>query len=74
MTPPRRAPPCHPLQSQITILEQPGQDGGNKFKLVGVVVHDAPFSAQLPYLGSGQPDHEDYVKAEIGGKLPGGFT
>ena len=28
----------------------PGE-GGNKFKLVGVVVHDAPFSPHLPFLG-----------------------
>jgi hypothetical protein len=50
-----------------------GTSPGNKFKLIGVVVHDAPFSPHLPYLGQQQTEHEDYVEAKIGGKMPGGF-
>ena len=52
--------------------ESPGESE-NKFKLVGVVVHDAPFSPHLPFLGKHQTDHEDYVEAKIGGEMPGGF-
>ena len=51
----------------------PGPNSGCKFKLIGIVIHDVPFSTHLPFFGSGAVGHEDYVEAKVSGKLPGGF-
>ena len=59
---------------QVTVLEGlTGPSGSSKFKLIGIVVNDAPFSTHLPFFGSGAVGHEDYVEAKVSGKLPGGF-
>ena len=69
-------PTSSPLCFQVMVVESPQRvaGSGSKFKVIGIVVHDAPFSAHLPFLGSQQPDHEEYVEAKLGGKLPGGFA
>mmetsp|Transcript_41117 Transcript_41117/g.122732 ORF Transcript_41117/g.122732 Transcript_41117/m.122732 type:complete len:189 (+) Transcript_41117:139-705(+) len=62
---------AHPqCQMQVTVLESRGPDGGNKFKVIGVVLHDSPYGAHIPLLGG---DHIDYVETKVSGFMPGGF-
>ncbi|KAG1673279.1 hypothetical protein FOA52_002559 [Chlamydomonas sp. UWO 241] len=62
---------AHPAcDLQVTVLNEPGPDGGFKFKVIGVVLHDSPHAASIPLLAG---DHVDYVESKVSGFMPGGF-
>lgn len=54
---------------QVKVSQEPGPDGGHKFKFMGVVVSHAALHPEVPLM----TDHDDYLEAKASGQQPGGW-
>ena len=54
---------------QVKVSQEPGPDGGHKFKFMGVVVSHTALHPEVPLM----TDHDDYLEAKASGQQPGGW-